>query len=195
MRVLQNGEFERIGNPRTNKVDVRIIAATNRELEQEILRGRFRKDLYYRLNVYPISIVSLRERVSDIPLLVEHFVKQFNQKLGKNITRIPKKVIERLKKYDWPGNIRELENVIERAVILSTSSTLSVEQLRTPDFAAKEKLRTLAEQERIYIEEVLNRTLWRIEGPKGAARILDVHPETLRSRMRKLGIVRPSNIE
>ncbi|MFC2094749.1 helix-turn-helix domain-containing protein [Bacteroidota bacterium] len=104
-------------------------------------------------------------------------------------------MIERLKKYDWPGNIRELENVIERAVILSTSSTLSVEQLRTPDFAAKEKLRTLAEQERIYIEEVLNRTLWRIEGPKGAARILDMHPETLRSRMRKLGIVRPSNIE
>ncbi|MGB5894913.1 MAG: sigma 54-interacting transcriptional regulator, partial [Ignavibacteriaceae bacterium] len=195
LRVLQNGEYERIGDPRTNKVDVRVIAATNRELEQEILRGRFRKDLYYRLNVYPISIVSLRERVSDIPLLVEHFVKQFNQKLGKNITRIPKKVIERLKKYDWPGNIRELENVIERAVILSTSSTLSVEQLRTPDFAAKEKLRTLAEQERIYIEEVLNRTLWRIEGPKGAARILDMHPETLRSRMRKLGIVRPSNIE
>ena len=195
LRVLQNGEFERIGDPRTNKVDVRVIAATNRELEQEILRGRFRKDLYYRLNVYPISIVSLRERVSDIPLLVEHFVKQFNQKLGKNITRIPKKVIEHLKKYDWPGNIRELENVIERAVILSTSSTLSVEQLRTPDFAAKEKLRTLAEQERIYIEEVLNRTLWRIEGPKGAARILDMHPETLRSRMRKLGIVRPSNIE
>ena len=104
-------------------------------------------------------------------------------------------MIERLKKYDWPGNIRELENVIERAVILSTSSVLSVEQLRTPDFAAKEKLRTLAEQERIYIEEVLNRTLWRIEGPKGAARILDMHPETLRSRMRKLGIVRPSNIE
>ena len=195
LRVLQNGEFERIGDPRTNKVDVRVIAATNRELEQEILRGRFRKDLYYRLNVYPISIMSLRERVSDIPLLVEHFVKQFNQKLGKNITRIPKKVIEHLRKYDWPGNIRELENVIERAVILSTSSTLSVEQLRTPDFAAKEKLRTLAEQERIYIEEVLNRTLWRIEGPKGAARILDMHPETLRSRMRKLEIVRPSNIE
>ena len=195
LRVLQNGEFERIGDPRTNKVDVRIIAATNRELEQEILRGRFRKDLYYRLNVYPISIMSLRERVSDIPLLVEHFVKQFNQKLGKKITRIPKKVIEHLRKYDWPGNIRELENVIERAVILSTSSTLSVEQLRTPDFAAKEKPRTLVEQERIYIEEVLNRTLWRIEGPKGAARILDMHPETLRSRMRKLGIVRPSNIE
>jgi PAS domain S-box-containing protein len=195
LRVLQNGEFERIGNPRTNKVDVRVIAATNRELEQEILRGRFRKDLFYRLNVYPISIVPLRERVSDIPLLVDHFVKHFNQKLGKNITRIPKKVIEHLRKYDWPGNIRELENVIERAVILSTSSKLSVEQLRTPDFAAKEKLRTLAEQERIYIEEVLNRTLWRIEGPKGAALILDMHPETLRSRMRKLGIVRPSNIE
>lgn len=195
LRVLQDGEFERIGNPNKIKVDVRVIAATNRNLEQEILQGRFRKDLYYRLNVYPISIVPLRERGDDIPLLVEHFVKRFNQKFGKKITKIPKNVMEQLKTYDWPGNIRELENVIERAVILSRSSKLEIEKLRTPDFAAKEKLRTLAEQERAYIEKVLNRTLWRIEGPKGAARILDMHPETLRSRMRKLGLVRPSNIE
>jgi PAS domain S-box-containing protein len=195
LRVLQEGELERIGDPRTIKVDVRVIAATNKDLEQEILRGRFRKDLYYRLNVYPISIVPLRERGDDIPLLVEHIVKRFNQKFGEKITKIPKKVIEHLRKYDWPGNIRELENVMERAVILSKSSKLEIEQLRTPDFAAKEKLRTLAEQERTYIEKVLNRTLWRIDGPKGAARILDMHPETLRSRMRKLGLVRPSNIE
>jgi len=168
-----------------------VIAATNRNLEQEILHGRFRKDLYYRLNVYPISIIPLRERVSDIPLLVEHFVEQFNKKLGKNITRIPKKVIEQLKMYDWPGNIRELENIIERAMILTKSSILTVEQLQTPDYTAEEELHTLADHERKYLVKVFNRTLWRIEGPKGAARILDMHPETLRSRMRKLGIKRP----
>jgi len=192
LRVLQEGTFERIGSVKTISVDVRVIAATNRDLEQEISRGRFRKDLYYRLNVYPITIVPLRERVSDIPLLVEHFVKRFNQKMGKNITRIPRKVMEQLKIYEWPGNIRELENIIERAVILSKSSTLSVEQLQTPDYAAEIKLQSLADHERDYIEKVLERTLWRIDGPKGAARILEMHPETLRSRMRKLGIARPT---
>ena len=195
LRVLENGEFQRIGNPKTIKVDVRIIAATNRNLEQEILSGRFRKDLFYRLNVYPITIVPLRERVSDIQPLAEHFVKRFNQKLGKNITRIPGKVIEQLRKYDWPGNIRELENVIERAVILSKNSALLIEKLRTPDYAAKEKFTTLAEQERNYIEGVLNHTLWRIEGPKGAASILDINPGTLRSRMNKLGLNRPDPSE
>jgi PAS domain S-box-containing protein len=195
LRVLQDGEFERIGNPNKIKVDVRVIAATNRNLEQEILNGRFRKDLYYRLNVYPISIIPLRERISDIPLLVEHFVEQFNKKLGKNITRIPKKVIKQLKMYDWPGNIRELENVIERTMILSKSSILTIEQLQTPEYAAEEKLHTLADLERNHIIKVLHRTLWRIEGPKGAARILDMHPETLRSRMRKLGINRPDPSE
>jgi len=191
LRVLQDGEFERIGNPHKIKVDVRVIAATNRNLEEEILRGRFRKDLYYRLNVYPITIIPLRERVDDIPLLVEHFVKRFNKKFGKNITRIPKKVIEQLKQYDWPGNIRELENIIERAMILSKSSLLKVEKLQIPDYAAEETLHTLAEHEKDYIIKVLDQTLWRINGPKGAARILDMHPETLRSRMQKLGIKRP----
>ncbi len=192
LRVLQEGEFERIGNPKTIKVNVRVIAATNRELEQEISRGRFRKDLYYRLNVYPITIVPLRERVSDIPLLVEHFVKQFNLKMGKNITRIPRKILAQLEKYPWPGNIRELENVIERAVILSKSSTLTTEPLESPDLTIDGKFQPLADHEREYIEKVLEKTLWRIDGPKGAARILDMHPETLRSRMRKLGIARPS---
>jgi len=191
LRVLQEGEFERIGNPKTIKIATRVIAATNRDLEQEISRGRFRKDLYYRLNVYPITIIPLRERASDIPLLVKHFLKHFDQKLGKNITRVPQKVMEQLKQYEWPGNIRELENIIERAVILSTSSTLSVEQLQTPDYAAQEKLQSLADHERDYIEKVLEQTYWRIDGPKGAARILEMHPETLRSRMRKLRILRP----
>jgi len=191
LRVLQEGEFERIGNPRTMKVDVRVIAATNRNLEQEILESRFRKDLFYRLNVYPISIPPLRERISDIPLLVEYFVKRLNQKLGRNISRIPRKVMEHLKLYNWPGNIRELENILERAMILSRSSTLVVEKLKTPDHASGEKHQTLADHERDYITKVLDQTLWRINGPKGAARILDMHPETLRTRMRKFGIRRP----
>ena len=191
LRVLQEGEFERIGNPRTVKVDVRVIAASNRDLEEEIRLSHFRKDLYYRINVYPITIVPLRERASDIPFLVEHFVRRFNHKLGKNITRIPKKVIKQLKAYNWPGNIRELENIIERAMILSKSSILSVEKLQIPDYAAEEKLQTLADHERDYILKVLNQTFWRINGPKGAAQILDLHPETLRSRMKKLDIKRP----
>ena len=190
LRVLQEGEFERIGNPRTMKVDVRVIAASNRNLEQEILKGRFRKDLFYRLNVYPITIKPLRERISDIPLLVEYFVKCLNQKMGKKITRIPKKALEQLKFYDWPGNIRELENIIERAMILSKSSTLKVEKLKIPLRTSNDNFQTLVDHEREYIIKVLDQTLWRINGAKGAASILDMHPETLRSRMRKLGIKR-----
>jgi formate hydrogenlyase transcriptional activator len=173
------------------KVNVRVIAASNRDLEQEILQGRFRKDLYYRLNVYPITVAPLLERVSDIPVLVEHFVKRFNQNFGKNITKSPRKVMEQLEKYDWPGNIRELENIIERAMILSKSSTLMVEKLNTQDHTSKKELRTLADQERDHINKVLDLTHWRIYGPKGAAQVLDLNPETLRSRIRKLGIIRP----
>ena len=193
LRVLQEGEFERIGNPKTIKIDVRIIAATNRNLEEEIKRGRFRKDLFYRLNVYPITIAPLRDRPDDIPHLVKHFVKRFNQKFKKNITQIPRKVMHNLKLYHWPGNIRELENIIERAMILSKSPTLKVEKLKTPDYDSGEKLQTLADHERNYIKMVLDQTLWRINGPKGAARILDMHPETLRTRMRKFGIKRPDS--
>jgi len=192
LRVLQEGEIERIGNPKTIKVDVRIIAATNRNLEKEINRGRFRKDLYFRLNVYPITIASLRGRTDDIPLLVAHFVKRFNQKFNKDITRIPKKLIDQLILYDWPGNIRELENIIERAMILSTTSTLKIEKLKNSNRTSKEKFQSLDDYERDYIIKVLNETLWRINGAKGAASILDIHPETLRSRMRKLGVKRPN---
>jgi len=194
LRVLQEGEFERIGNPKTIKIDVRIIAATNRNLEEEIKKGRFRKDLYYRLNVYPITIAPLRDRPDDIPLLVEHFVKCFNQKFKKNITRIPWNVMDNLKLYHWPGNIRELENIIERAMILSNSNTLKVEKLKSLEQAYNKNLQTLAEHERDYIIQVLDQTMWRINGPKGAASVLDMHPETLRSRMRKLGIKRPNPI-
>jgi len=191
LRVLQEGEFERIGNPKTIKIDVRIIAATNRNLEEEIIGGRFRKDLFYRLNVYPITIAPLRDRPDDIPHLVEHFVKRFNQKFKKNITRIPRKVMDNLKLYHWPGNIRELENIIERAMILSTTSTLKVEKLKRSDRSSKEKFQSLEDYERDYITTVLAHTMWRINGTKGAARILDMHPETLRTRMRKFNIKRP----
>lgn len=191
LHVLQSGEFERIGNPKTVKVDVRVIAATNRNLEDQIRKKRFRKDLYYRLNVYPITIAPLRDRISDIPLLAEHFVKQFNRQMDKNIKKIPVKTIKQLQKYSWPGNIRELENIIERAVIISHGSSLSIDPILEPRFEETDKLLPLAEYERRYIIKVLEKTYWRVEGPEGAARILDMHPETLRSRMRKLEIKRP----
>jgi len=191
LHVLQEGKFERLGNPKTINVDVRIIAATNRNLEEQIKKKLFRKDLYYRLNIYPLTIAPLRDRVSDIPLLAEHFVKHFNNKLDKNITKISKKTIKQLQTYTWPGNIRELENIIERAIIISTGPSLSVEPLLNPEFNEEDKMLPLAEYERKYIIKVLEKTYWRVDGAQGAARILDMHPETLRSRMRKLEIKRP----
>jgi PAS domain S-box-containing protein len=176
LHVLQSGEFERLGNPKTVKVDVRVIAATNRELEKQIRKKRFRKDLYYRLNVYPITIAPLRDRISDIPALAEHFVKQFNLKLDKTIQKIPLKTIKQLQRYSWPGNIRELENIIERAIIISSGSSLSIEPLLKPDFGEENQLLPLAEYERNYIIKVLEKTWWRVDGPQGAARILDMHP-------------------
>jgi formate hydrogenlyase transcriptional activator len=193
LRVLQEGTFERIGGKKSIKVDVRVIAATNRILEEEVKNKMFRADLYYRLNVYPVTIAPLRERVSDIPLLVEHFVDKYNKKFGKNVKSIPKKTIQQLKQYSWPGNIRELENIMERSLIISNSTQLNVEQL--PDQKSnnsEEKLLSLQEYERNYIISVLEKTYWRVDGPKGAALILEMHPETLRSRMRKFKIERPS---
>ncbi len=193
LRVLQEGEFERIGNPKTIKVDVRIITATNENLEKQISKKLFRKDLYYRLNVYPVTIAPLRDRITDIPMLIEHFVKRFNRKMVKNITKISKKTIKQLQAYHWPGNIRELENVIERAVIISSGKSLTVDQLSKPEFEEDEKLLSLTDYERQYIINVLKKTYWRVEGTQGAARILDMNPETLRSRMRKLEIRRPNS--
>ncbi|RLD74850.1 MAG: sigma-54-dependent Fis family transcriptional regulator, partial [Bacteroidetes bacterium] len=191
LRVIQEGEFERLGNPKTIKVDVRLIAATNKNLEEQIEQKLFRKDLFYRLNVFPITIAPLRDRIVDIPILAEYFVKQFNHKLGKNIKKISKKSIKELQTYSWPGNIRELENIIERAVIISSGSVLTVEQLHNPNFEKKNKFQSLAENEQQYIIKVLEKTLWRVEGSEGAAIILDINPDTLRSRMRKLEIKKP----
>jgi len=191
LRVLQEGEFEKVGNPKTMKVDIRVIAATNRNLTQMTEKGTFRKDLFYRLSVFPITIPPLRDRVSDIALLAEYFLSRFNGKFGRKISRIPKRVIREMERYNWPGNIRELENVIERSLILSPGSELVLEGLNVSNKSASSKMLPLKEYEKRYITEVLTRTHWRVSGEQGAAKILDMHPETLRSRMRKLGLERP----
>ena len=195
LRILQDGEFERMGSSRTIKINVRVIAATNRNLKEEVQNGNFREDLYYRLNVFPLSLPPLRERKEDIPALAESFVQKFNKRMGKNITNIPSKVLKALQKYSWPGNVRELENVIERAVITTEGEALHLLDFQQETQAIKPvspARESLQERERNYIREVLEETYWRIEGKNGAAVILDLHPDTLRSRMKKLGIRRPT---
>ncbi len=192
LRALQEGEFERVGSTNTQKVDVRVIAATNREIENEVENGTFRADLYYRLNVFPIKSLPLRDRKEDIPLLVKHFVNRFSAKIGKKIAVIPKRVINSLQGYHWPGNIRELENVIERSVILSSGNSLELGDWipKSPTQSVITELDTLHEFERKYIIHVLQKTTWRVSGEKGAAKILGMKPTTLESRMKKLGIKR-----
>lgn len=191
LRVLQEGEFERLGNPRTLKVDVRVLAATNRNLEQEVRSNRFRQDLYYRLSVYAITLPPLRERKEDLPLLVQALVHKFNKKLGKRIDQIPQKTLERLENYAWPGNIRELENVIERAIINAPDAILRVELPETAMLSRDEQDKPLEEIEREHILRILEKTEWKIAGPGGAAEILGINPSTLRSRIQKLGITKP----
>jgi PAS domain S-box-containing protein len=194
LRVIQDGEFERLGSPRTIKVDVRIIAASNRKLEEEIKKGSFRQDLYYRLNVFPIMIPPLRARKDDIRLLVNFFVAKFNKKIGKKIETIPKEALEALENYDWPGNVRELESVIERATIVSNGPSLQIlDQFNTSPKNSETSgadLKALVDLERDHILHVLQKTNWRVEGKNGAAAILDINPSTLRARMRKFGINR-----
>jgi PAS domain S-box-containing protein len=194
LRAVEDGEFERLGGSKTIKVNVRIIAATNRNLEKEMKEGRFREDLWYRLNVFPITMPPLSERKEDIPSLVSHFVDQYNRQLGKSIEKIPRRVIQTLKGYSWPGNVRELKYVVERAVINSSGSTLrladSLEKLPDTTPRKKDALKPLAEMEREYILRVLDRVGWKVEGKSGAAEVLDMNPGTLRSRMKKLGIRR-----
>jgi transcriptional regulator with GAF, ATPase, and Fis domain len=187
LRVLQEGEFERLGSPRTIKVNVRLIAATNRNLLQEVSSGRFREDLFYRLNVFPITIPPLRERLDDIPLLVWEFVRELNEKMGKRISRISKKEMSSLQAYPWPGNIRELRNVIEHAAIISTTDELKVKLPENSSRTMSPRL-TLEEMERRYIADVIRQTGWRIKGDGGAAQILGMNPATLYSRMKKLDI-------
>jgi formate hydrogenlyase transcriptional activator len=187
LRVLQNGEFERLGSPRTIRVDVRLIAATNRDIATEVQRGTFRKDLYYRLNVFPIEVPPLRERPDDIPLLVEAFVREFSGKMGKRIRTIPKSSMEALQRYQWPGNIRELRNVIEHGVIISSGNTLQLPLPQEPG-SASSKVITLAEAEQQHILEILKTTGWRIKGSRGAAAVLGIKPSNLYAKMKRLGI-------
>jgi len=192
LRVLQDGEFEPVGGTHSVKTDVRIIAATNRDLEKEVHKGNFRSDLYYRLHVFPITIPPLRERKDDIPILVNHYLKKFNKLNGKNISAVPVETMRQFENYDWPGNIRELENIIERAVITSAGNKLRLGYRLTvaTEGAGDEGFGSLEEMERRYILKVLDQTQWRISGEKGAARILDMKPTTLNSRIKKLGITR-----
>jgi formate hydrogenlyase transcriptional activator len=196
LRVLQHNEFERLGSSHTIKVDVRIIATTNRNLEEEVRKGRFRQDLYYRLNVFPITVPTLRQRSEDIPLMVQAFVERYSKKLGKQITSIPKETMQALQDYPWPGNIRELESIIERAVILCSGPGLQLTDRLEISFPQHlSTVSTLEEMERNQVLKILSATRWRIEGNDGAAAILGLHPSTLRARMHKLGIVRPETKE
>jgi transcriptional regulator with GAF, ATPase, and Fis domain len=193
LHVIQDGEFSRLGSSRTVKVDARIIAATNRDLYEEMRLGRFREDLFYRLNIFPITVPPLRDRKEDIPLLVEYFLEKFNRKLGKNIRNVTNETMDHLMAHAWPGSIRELESVIERATIISQGSTLQVlDHFDLPGPPQpQDETKPLVELERDYISQVLRRTNWRVEGANGAAHILGINPSTLRGRMRKEGIHRP----
>jgi PAS domain S-box-containing protein len=211
LRVLQEQEFESIGSSKTIKVNVRVIAATNRDLSLMVGEGKFRSDLFYRLNVFPLTMPPLRERKEDVPLLTMFFLEKYARKLGRRISHVTEETMSRLCAYSWPGNIRELQNVIERAVVLSKGPALKIEgsalfdfppaeapasilpgspTLSSPPAPASSRIRSLQEVERQHIVDVLTQANWRIEGDRGAAKLLNLQPSTLRSRMQKLGIVR-----
>jgi formate hydrogenlyase transcriptional activator len=194
LRVIQDGEFERLGSSRTTKTDVRIIAATNRNLADEIKNGRFREDLFYRLNVFPITLPPLRDRTEDIPLLVDHFVAKFNKKIGKKIDTVSKETMDKLQQHQWPGNVRELESVIERAAIISRGTALQVldrfDSFQQTGELAGQDVKALLALEQDLIRQALRKSGWRIEGKNGAAVILGLNPSTLRFKMGKYGIRR-----
>jgi transcriptional regulator with GAF, ATPase, and Fis domain len=187
LRVLQDGEFERLGCPQTIRVNVRVIAATNRDLSEAVGKSTFREDLYYRLNVFPIYVPPLRERTEDIPMLVMAFLNEFSLKMGKKIKAVDRKTMDALQGYQWPGNIRELRNVIERAVIITTGDRLranfpqSTNQIHPIE-------RNLRDVQHRHIVEVLETTRWKIKGPGGAAEVLGVKPSTLYTKMESLNI-------
>ena len=195
LRVLQDGEFQRLGNPKTMQVDVRIIAATNKDLAQVVADSRFREDLFYRLNVFPIVVPPLRERREDIPLFVWGFVREFEKSMVKHIATIGKKSMEALQSYSWPGNVRELRNVVERAMILSRHETLHVELPVPKGPGVSNDLATLPDVERQHITDTLAKTGWRVRGKNGAAEILGLKASTLESKMKRLGISRPAPSE
>jgi formate hydrogenlyase transcriptional activator len=193
LRVLEDGEFERLGGTKTISVDARIVAATNRNLDEEVRAGGFRQDLLYRLKIYPITSPALRERKEDIPLLVKHFITKANKETGRSVMKVPREVMTALEEYEWPGNIRELRNTIARAVINSSGACLDIVGLREIVSGPKKNEpigKTMQEMERSHIVNVLNETNWVIEGDRGASRVLGVNASTLRHRMKRLGISR-----
>ncbi|MCF8080559.1 MAG: sigma 54-interacting transcriptional regulator [Desulfobacterales bacterium] len=192
LRVIEDGGFERLGSSETRKVDVRIIAATNRNLQEEVRKGAFREDLWYRLNIFPITMPPLRDRLDDIPLLVDFYIDRISKRLGKSVRMVPAGVMDALRQYHWPGNVRELENVLERAVISSSGLKLRlVDELKKPHTDATRLDQTLKNVERDYIKRVLEQVDWKVSGKNSAAEILGMDRSTLRARMRKLNIRKP----
>jgi transcriptional regulator with GAF, ATPase, and Fis domain len=196
LRVLQEGEFERVGSSQTIKVDVRVIAATNRDLKEVVQSGTFRSDLFYRLNVFPLEVPALSKRRDDIPLLVNFFLSKFGKKLGKEVRGVSQKSMDSLVNYDWPGNVRELQNIVERAVVLTSGPIVQIDDSMTRSGGATQEpaVDTLENAERNHILRALNETHWVVHGRKGAAEILGINPSTLRSRMEKLGIKKPQAV-
>lgn len=192
LRVLQEKEIEPVGG-KSKKINVRVLAATNKDLEEEVAAGRFRIDLYYRLNVFPLLMPPLRERKEDIPLLAEHFLKKYNSEAGKQVSALSSEVTDMLMRYHWPGNIRELENTIQRNVVLAKGNVINsiempIVKLAADTYSRNEKFKTIIENERDHILAVLESCNWKISGPGGAAEILDINVNTLNSRIKKLGI-------
>jgi transcriptional regulator with GAF, ATPase, and Fis domain len=190
LRVPEEGHFERLGSNKTVKVDVRIIAGTNRDLVKMVHEGSFRRDLYYRLNVFPIRVPNLHKRIEDLEQLVWAFVNEYGKRMGKRVELIPRKSIEALKRCPWRGNIRELRNVIEQSIIITKGSTLNVQLTGSQD-QIENKAMLLKDVERNHIQKILEQTGWRVRGKAGAAELLGLRPTTLDARMKKLGIERP----
>jgi len=189
--VLQGGEFERLGGTTTQKVNIRVIAATNRDLAKAVREGRFREDLFYRLNVFQIRVPPLRDRREDVPMLVWTFVQEFALGMGRQVDRISRRSMDSLQVYSWPGNVRELRNVVERAMIVHAGPILNVEIPEAERSEVPANL-SLEEVERRHLSAVLDMTGWRVRGKSGAAEILGLKPTTLESRLEKLGIRRPT---
>jgi len=195
LRVLQEGEFERVGSSQTMKVDVRVIAATNRDLKDVVKNGSFRSDVFYRLHVFPLEVPALRERKDDIPLLVNFFLSKFGKKLGKEVRGVAQNSMDSLISYDWPGNVRELQNIVERAVVLARGPIVQIDDsmMRSGGAVQESTVDTLENTERNHIIRALKETQWVVHGKKGAAELLGINPSTLRSRMEKLGIKKPQS--